>query len=116
MATTEHKAVPDQDDEAALLQARAPRSQEKDQEIWDLAGANPTVEEADASLPNIHYGSGIQTEQPALPVMPEDPSEASEQARPEAPAEVTPAPEAPPRDALPEAEPERPLGEYGVEM
>ena len=116
MATTEHKAVPDQDDEAALLQARAPRNQEKDQEIWDQVGAGPTVEEADTSLPNIHYGSGIQTEQSALPATPEDQWEAPEQARPEAPAEVTPAPEASPRDALPEAEPERPLGEYGVEM
>ncbi len=45
MATTEHKAVPDQDDEAALLQARAPRSQEKDQEVWDQAGAGPCLQE-----------------------------------------------------------------------
>ncbi len=116
MATTEHTPVPNQDDEAVLLQARAPRSQEKHQEIWDQAGASPTVEEADASLPNIHYGSAILTEQTALPATPEDPSEASEGARPEAPVDVPPAPEALPRDPLPEAEPLEPLGEFGVEM
>ena len=116
MATAKNSPVPDQDEEAALLQLRAPRAQEKDQEIWDQAGASPTVEEADASLPNIHYGSAILTEQTALPATPEDPSEASEGAQPEAAAEVIAAPEAPPRGTLPEAEPERPLGEYGVEM
>ena len=116
MATTEHTPVPNQDDEVALLQARAPRSQEKDQAIWDQAGAGPPVEEADSSLPNIHYGSGILTEQAAPPAAPEDQEEPSEQARPETPAEVAPAPEDLPRDALPEAEPEQPLGEFGVEM